>query len=155
MAWIRRTWSRVVAWAAGLLRANLTPKDVGWAVGVGMFIGVLPAYGLHLPMCVLAARQLKLNQVITYTAAQISNPVVAPFLVYAEIALGEWLRYGTVIPEHARQTRELGLDTLREAPDLFLSCLLGSLVLGAVLAPLTGAAAAFVFRWRQNRRAAA
>ncbi len=155
MAWIRTVWSRALAWAAGLLRANLTPKEVGWAVGVGVFIGVLPAYGLHLPMCVLAARQLRLNQVITYAAAQVSNPVVAPFLVYAEITLGEWLRYGTVIPEDAQQTGEFGLRMVQEAPDLFLSCLLGSIVLGLVAAPLIGGIAAFLFRWRQNRRAAA
>lgn len=155
MAWIRSTWSRVRAWLAGLLKASLTPKEVGWAVGVGVFIGILPAYGLHLPLCVLAARQLRLNQVITYTAAQVSNPVFAPFLVYAEIALGEWLRYGAIKEEDTHVAGHVGLQMLQEAPDLFVSCLVGSLVLGIVAAPLIGGAAALLFRWRQNRRNAA
>jgi uncharacterized protein (DUF2062 family) len=152
---LRALWTSFRTWLRSLLRAGLTPRDVGWAVAVGIFVGVLPVYGLHLPACVLLARQLKLNLVITYAAAQISNPVFAPFLVVGEIAVGELVRHGALRTVDEESAGRFDLSMVREAPDLFLSCLLGSLLFGLVLAPLLGALASAIFRWRLNRRAAA
>lgn len=150
MVWLRTAWESLRGWVAELLRANLTPREVGRAVGVGVFVGVLPIYGLHLPLCVLVARVLKLNQVITYAAAQVSNPVFAPFLVFAEIALGDWILFGTVADVEP-PPGEVGLALVRDAPELFLACGVGSLVLGAVAAPLLGFLVSALVRWRRGR----
>ena len=100
------------------------------AVAVGVFIGCLPVYGLHLLLCVLAGTLLRLNRLKTYLAANISNPFVAPWLVLAEVQAGAWMRRGAF--------HELSVDTLETtglrvfAGDL----LIGSVVVGGVLAGL-------------------
>ena len=96
------------------------------AVGLGFFIGCTPFYGLHLVMVFAAGWLLRLNRLKMYIAANISNPLLAPFLVLAQIQLGAWLRRGAF---HA-----LTLDTIRTTdPWTFgLDLLIGSLVLGIV-----------------------
>ena len=96
------------------------------AVGVGFFIGCTPLYGLHLVMVFAVGWLLRLNRLKMYIAANISNPLLAPFLVLVQIQLGAWLRRGTV---HA-----LTLDAIRTTdPWTFgLDLLIGSLVLGIV-----------------------
>jgi uncharacterized protein (DUF2062 family) len=140
---------RARAWFHELLRAHLTPTSIGVAVGLGIFIGCLPIYGIHLVVCVAAARSLRLNQAILYAAANISNPFFAPFLVTAEIAVGEWLRRGDTVGSAAPFTDGSFWSMAQQAPDLFLSCSLGSLVIGGVLGAILGVAALLAARqWR-------
>ena len=65
------------------------------AVALGVFIGCLPLYGLHLTICWLIGYVLGLNRLKMYFAANISNPFVAPWLVVVEVQVGAWLRRGT------------------------------------------------------------
>lgn len=130
------SWNeRFRAWAAKHLRAHLTPIEVAKAVGIGVYIGCLPIYGLHLPVCVFVARRYKLNQAIVYAAANISNPFFAPFLVTAEIAVGEWLRREPFDPSGAETVSHTMIwDLVQRAPSLLVSCLIGSQLVGVVLA---------------------
>ena len=104
------------------------------AVALGVFIGCLPLYGLHLTICWLIGYVLGLNRLKMYFAANISNPFVAPWLVVVEVQVGAWLRRGTfhqVNREYIASTSAwaFGIDVL-----------VGSLVVGAVLAVLAAAA---------------
>jgi uncharacterized protein (DUF2062 family) len=140
---------RARAWFHGLLRAHLTPSSIGVAVGLGIFIGCLPIYGIHLVVCMAAARSFRLNQAILYAAANISNPFCAPFLVAAEITVGQWLRYRDVVATAAPLSDGFFWSMAQQAPDLFISCTLGSVVIGASLGVLFGVAALFAARrWR-------
>ncbi len=141
--WLARTHRQVRETLLRLLREHASPARLAWAVAVGLFVGTLPLYGLHLPICLLLASALGLNRGLTYLAANISNPLLAPVLVAAGIAIGEWLRFG--------RWRGLDLDAGRDflghigllagrLPDLFLSCLLGSVVLGLGFAVVGGVA---------------
>ncbi|MFN7147133.1 MAG: DUF2062 domain-containing protein, partial [Myxococcota bacterium] len=47
-----------------LLRQHLTPGSIGLGVGVGVFLGCLPLYGVHIFLCVAVARWLRLNQAL-------------------------------------------------------------------------------------------
>ena len=97
------------------------------AVGVGVFIGCLPFYGLHLLLCWIAGWLLGLNRLKVYIAANISNPLFAPTLIFTELQIGAWLRQGSF---HA-----LTLETVRTT-DLAvfgLDILTGSVMLGALL----------------------
>ena len=141
---------RLRSWFRGVLRAHLSPREAGLAVAVGVFIGVLPVYGLHLPICVLVARRLGLNQAVVYGAANISNPFLAPFLVAGGLHLGALIHTGK-----APTTLELGEGALwtlvQEAPILYLECFLGSLVIGAGLGPLLGGIVAWSMLLWQGR----
>jgi len=97
------------------------------SVGTGMFVGCLPVYGFHLAIVLLLGRVLRLNRLLMYAAANISNPLAAPALILGEIQLGAWLRRAEV---HA-----LTLHAVRDtSPWTFGGDLvLGSLVVGAGL----------------------
>lgn len=103
------------------------------AVALGVFIGCLPLYGLHLTICWVVGYVLGLNRLKMYFAANISNPVIAPWLIVAEVQTGAWLRRGTF---HA-VTREYIVST--GVVVFGIDALVGSLVVGAVLAVIAAA----------------
>ncbi|MEN3337080.1 MAG: hypothetical protein V7647_756 [Acidobacteriota bacterium] len=104
------------------------------AIGLGVFIGASPFYGAHLLLCWAFGRLFGLNRLKVYLAANISNPVVAPWLIFGELQTGAWVRRGEV---HA-----LTLEALNgTSPWSFgLDVLLGSAVIGSVLAVAAGSA---------------
>lgn len=112
------------------------------SVALGLFIGCLPLYGFHLPLCLLVCVPFGLDAVLAYVAANISNPFVAPFLVVSEVEVGSWLLHGHGFgfdleaakhPNFARIAAEIAL---------------GSVVVGALLGLLGGVLAASVARRR-------
>ena len=104
------------------------------AIAVGLFIGCLPFYGIHLLLCWLVGRLLRLNRLKLYLAANVSNPILAPFLVFVELQAGAWLRTGSFLA--------LTLETARTiTPWQFGAHLMvGSLAVGGVLAAIGGVA---------------
>lgn len=149
IAFLRKLWARTHQWWLDLLKAHLTPLEVGWAVGVGILIGCLPVYGLHFAACALVCRWFGWNIGVMYAAANISNPFFAPALVAAELTLGDWIRYG-----NSTDTKpfELSLWVLvQEAPDRLLSITVGSVVIGGVLGAVFGFAAWGWMRWRKPK----
>src|SRR5215470_2656007 len=66
------------------------------AIALGVFIGCLPVYGFHLLLCWGTGAALGLNRFKMYLAANISNPLVAPWLIVAEVQTGAWLRRGSL-----------------------------------------------------------
>ena len=112
------------------------------AVGVGVFVGCLPLWGLHLAICFALGRLLGLNRVKMYVAANISNPMLAPLLVVASAQLGRLARRGDVYRAGWQELR--GIDPAAFGVDLVV----GSVLLGALL----GGAAALL-TWLLTRPA--
>ena len=99
-----------------------------------MYIGCTPFYGFHLLLSLAAGWLFRLNPVRVYVAANISNPVFAPFLYGAELQVGSWLRRGSwYLPAGLGDVHPWGV-----AQDV----LLGSVVVGGVLA-VAGSAATY------------
>lgn len=73
---------------------DLTPARLGFAVAVGLFIGSQPIFGLHLLLVLFVCLKLRLNAVLSYVAANISNPFFAPALLTAEVQVGGRVRTG-------------------------------------------------------------
>ena len=97
------------------------------AVGVGVFIGCLPFYGAHLALCWITGWLFGLNRLKVYIAANISNPLFAPTLIFAELQGGAWLRRGAFHPLTLQTARTTDLSVFG------LDILTGSLALGATL----------------------
>ena len=112
-----------------------------------MFIGCQPLYGLHLPLVVLVCLPFRLDAVVAYLAANISNPLVAPFLLLAEVEIGSLLLHGTSVVFDLAAARRAGVAGFVE------EAALGSIVLGAILGLLGGALAAFIARRAQRASA--
>jgi len=100
------------------------------AIGVGVFIGCSPFYGFHLILCIAVSSLLRLNRLKTYLAANISIPLVAPWLLLAELQTGALIRRGTL--------HQLSIAAIRTtgAVAIGMDVLIGSLVVGGALAAL-------------------
>jgi uncharacterized protein (DUF2062 family) len=109
----------------------MKPLRAGFSIGVGLFIGVQPLYGLHLPLCIAVCWPLRLDVVLAYAAANISNPFTAPLIVTAELQLGSLMTDGRWLGTLPRQLHAAALGHIA------LSAFLGAFVLGLVLS-LTG-----------------
>jgi SAM-dependent methyltransferase len=97
------------------------------AVALGVFIGCLPLYGLHLAICWIVGFVLGLNRLKMYFAANVSNPFVAPWLVFAEVQVGAWVRRGSFHPVTREYIASTGLTVFG------VDALVGSLFVGPVL----------------------
>ena len=131
-AWLRKLWRS--------LRGSPSPARAGLSVGIGLFIGCLPLYGLHLPLCLALCLPFGLDSVLAYLAANISNPLLAPLLIFIEVELGSWLLSGHWVAFNLETARRTG------AAGFALQVLLGGLVLGAALGLVGGVCAAAVAR---------
>src|SRR6185503_6632073 len=105
------------------------------AIGLGAFIGCLPIFGLHLAVCIALGWLLRLNRLKMYLAANISNPLVAPFLLFAELQVGSFLRRGVFHPISLEAVRTTDVRTF--GADLVIGSLVLGAVLGVLLATLT------------------
>jgi uncharacterized protein (DUF2062 family)/2-polyprenyl-3-methyl-5-hydroxy-6-metoxy-1,4-benzoquinol methylase len=107
-----------------------TPARQAFAVALGLFIGCTPFYGFHLALSLALGTLFRLNRLKVYVAANISNPLVAPFLYASEIQLGGWLRRGTwYLPSNWSS-----ISWWHLAGDV----LLGAVVIGGVLGTVAG-----------------
>src|SRR3954453_10511796 len=103
------------------------PAREATAIGVGVFIGSLPLYGFHLAICLAAGWLLRLNRLKLYMAANISNPLMAPMLILAELQTGALARRGELTPLTLEAVKQI--DPWTFGGDL----LLGSVIVGGVL----------------------
>ncbi len=111
---------------ATLLTEGLDPGQAGMAVGLGIFIGIVPIYGLQSLAAIGLAIVFRLNKPLTLAATFINNPILQPFLVIASVECGSLLRTGSLHPWHLA-----GFTTAALRNDL-VSWALGSVVLGVV-----------------------
>jgi uncharacterized protein (DUF2062 family) len=106
------------------------PWHLSLAVGLGLFFGILPVWGLQTVIALALAHRWRLNMAITLVACNISLPPMVPFLLYAETALGHWLFTGELL------TIALGEMTMVRAREFVGQWLVGSLVLAVVAAAM-------------------
>ncbi len=73
---------------------RLSPARGAAAVALGLFVGCQPIFGCHFPIIVVLCLWLRLDALITYVAANISNPFFAPALLTGEVEVGAFVRTG-------------------------------------------------------------
>lgn len=131
-----------------LLREHRAPGRVALAVLVGCVVGTTPLFGLHFPLCVLAALCLRLNKLIVYGAANLSIPPMVPVLGFLSVQIGERLRHGAFVSLHRA---EFSAEARALAERFFVSWLLGGVVLGAAIGAVTGGVTYLLLRRRGAR----
>lgn len=98
---IRTAWKR-------LRGGSLSPGRAAASVGVGLFVGFLPLYGIHSAIVLAICVPLRLDAAIAYLATHISNPLTAPFLFALEMQVGSLLLTGHGTEMTFAAARELG-----------------------------------------------
>lgn len=123
-----------------------SPREIGVAVGLGVFAGCTPAVGVHGWVAVGLATLFRKNRLWAWLGSRVSNFVLLPFIVWLEIDLAHRLRTGEgVVFDRAH--------VLEQAGALMLDWCVGALLVGTVLGVLLGFAAAAWMRARQRRLA--
>jgi len=77
------------AWAR-LRGGELTPWRAAGSVAVGLAIGVTPLWGAHIFLVLAVCVPLRLDAPLSYLAANVSIPPIAPFLTFAELEIGAY-----------------------------------------------------------------
>jgi uncharacterized protein (DUF2062 family) len=133
-----------------------SPGRQAAAVALGIFIGCTPLYGLHLGLCVLFARLLGVNRVKTYLAAHISTPLLMPFLLFFEVQTGRLVRGKPLLSLRPSQVQEHWRWDYRHLTfwhwKSWTDLVVGSVVLGLVLAAVLGFATYLLVRRGQRSR---
>ena len=119
------------------------------AVSIGLFVGAVPAYGFQLALCLAICVPLRLDAVVAYVAAHISNPFTVLLLLLLEVEVGSQLLYG----RHAAVSIE-ALEQMERADlaELGVPLLVGIVAVGVGMALVGGAATWAVLHLRQRRR---
>ena len=124
-----------------------SPKEIGWAIALGVFCGCSPAIGLRPLLALALATPLKLNRLFAFLGSHlVSNWLLIPWVLMLEIQVAHWLRTRELLPLTTR-------DVVHAGRALIVDWLLGSVVVGVAAAALLGLCAYALTRWRASRRA--
>ena len=113
---------------------ELSALRLAASVAVGLFVGVLPLYGLHFALCLVICLAWRLDLVTAYLAANISIPPIAPFLLVAEVEMGALVVTGKAATFTVEQARQLGVT------GYVGQAMVGAVTLGSGLALVGGLA---------------
>jgi uncharacterized protein (DUF2062 family) len=105
------------------------PARVAGAVGLGLFCGIAPFWGVQMLVAATVAHWLRLNKAIALLASNISNPPLTPFIIYGATIMGHWLFTGKLLTISPSQIRA-------HAGEFLWQWFIGSFVLAALAAAL-------------------
>ena len=148
LVFIALLWVRPLSFFQGLRKKSVreffmeyivNSKDsnavLAFSVALGLFIGVTPIWGWQIVTAFGLAHLFKLNKFVTVTASNISLPPMLPFIIFLSYMIGGWVLGVNVSNLH--YSSGLGLQWIKEN---LLQYLLGSLILGLMLALVLGPA---------------
>lgn len=104
------------------------PLRLALAVGLGLFFGIVPLWGIQMATVAVVAHRLRLNKAIALVASNVSIPPVAPFIIGFGLILGHWMVTGE------RLSFPPPLPNTSRAFDYLLQLVVGSVVLGVLVA---------------------
>lgn len=135
----------VILVAISLFRSGLSPKQMAKGVGLGVFIGCTPFFGLHTFIVTILALLFRLNVVVSWIGTQISIPPIAPLLIFSSLLIGHKLTGSQLM---------VGLDEIsfKLAYNEFGLYLLGSLVTGSILGSTFGGLVYLIFKCKQRQQ---
>jgi len=126
---------------------ELDRSEFAAALAAGVFIANLPLYPLQTAAALYLARRLHLNPLAVIAGSQLSTPPIGFVLIIGGIYVGHLLLHGTLPPMpdwhlHADFWRVIGRP-------LVIDWILGSVILGFVLAVVTFMLASQFYRGRE------
>jgi uncharacterized protein (TIGR03546 family) len=118
--------------AVRLLRMNNSPREIALGVAIGVFIGILPVYGLHTVLVIIAAIIIRsANKIAIFLGTSISLPPTIPPITWAGYEIGRHILNGEFEPLSWSVFKNI---TLEKAYTLYRPLFLGSVILGVFCA---------------------
>lgn len=75
-------------WKENIIKSQEPAHKKAAAIALGVFVGILPFWGLHTLLVFTLAAMLKLNKVVAFLFSNISIPPLIPFIIYASYQAG-------------------------------------------------------------------
>ncbi|MDD2679307.1 MAG: DUF2062 domain-containing protein [Candidatus Omnitrophica bacterium] len=118
-----------------LFKYNATPHGIALGVAIGVCIAVLPVYGLHTILMILAAILVRsTNKIAIFIGTNISLPPTLPFITWGGYELGRSILKNNNYPALSwSYFRHLNFHTLK---DFYYPLFVGSFFMGLILAVL-------------------
>jgi uncharacterized protein len=111
-----------------LIRQHNSPQEVALGAGIGAFISVLPVYGLHTVLVVLAAIIVRpANKIAMFLGTNLSLPPTIPFITWAGYEIGRFILNKNLPPLDWGFFKNL---TFHKIASFYKPLFLGSVVLG-------------------------
>lgn len=130
--------------ALSLLHSNTSRWRITFSVALGVFVGILPIFGFQMYLGMLLAVLFRLNFPLMFLAQQISIPPLIPIWTFISLQIGSFLTGEPLsISIH---------DALNEAQRVIPVWILGSIILGLLLAVLFGTLAFFIAKKKQTKK---
>jgi uncharacterized protein (DUF2062 family) len=129
-----------------LWKEHTTPREIGLAVAMGVFVGCTPAFGFHGWIALGLATLFRLNRIWSWAGSRISNFLIYPWIAIGEIELGHFLRFG----DHMRLTEK---EVMSQRGKLIVDWLIGSLPVGIGGAIFFGGVAYGLAHLRMRKKA--
>jgi hypothetical protein len=113
-----------------LIRQHSSPREIALGAAIGAFISVLPLYGLHSVLVILAALIVRpANKVAILLGTNLSLPPTVPFITWTAYEIGKFLLRSDLPSLDWGFFKNLSFHKIVSFyPTLFL----GSVVLGAI-----------------------
>ncbi|GEM_PF-370223 len=137
----KKNLKEIIAVMAKVLKEHHAPHEVALGVAIGAFIAVLPLYGLHTVLCVIAAVLVpRANKLAILLGTNISLPPTIATITWTSYDIGRLIlvhkRYPPLSWEYVRNFN------ISRFSEFYYPLFIGSLVLG-----LMCAAVFYVITW--------
>lgn len=143
----RRLWEKLKTLWKLALAERATPREVGWAVGIGAFAGCTPAVGFHGFVALFLATLFRKNRLLAWLGSRISNFVFLPFIVFAEVQVAHRLRTGDWVTLDFHHAAD-------QAAALLLDWCIGTFPVGGLIGLAMGLASWTLAERREAKRRA-
>ena len=134
-----------------MLKANHEPHEVALGVAIGVFIAVLPVYGFHTLLCVVAAILVrKANKLAILIGTNISLPPTIAIITWTAYDVGRFVMPGKNYPPISWDyIRHFHMARIHE---FYYPLFIGSLVLGVICALVFYGITFLVVRYFKKKR---
>jgi uncharacterized protein (DUF2062 family) len=134
-----------------LIRQHNSPQEIALGAGIGAFISVLPVYGLHTVLVILAAIIVRpANKIAIFLGTNLSLQPNLPFITWAGYEIGRFILKGKYPPLNWDFFKHL---TFEKIANFYWPLFLGSLILGALCASVVYGATFFIVQKVEKKKA--
>jgi len=120
--------------AVRLLRMHNSPREIALGVAIGVFIGILPVYGLHTVLVIIAAILVRsANKIAMFLGTSISLPPTIPPITWAGYEIGRHILNKGFEPLSWSVFKNI---TFQKICYYYQPLFLGSVILGVICAAI-------------------
>lgn len=134
-----------------LLRLNNTPHEIALGIAIGVFIAILPLYGLHTVLVIIAAVLIRpANKIAILIGTNVSLPPTVATITWTSYDIGRFILKSHNYPPLV--WADFKTITLQKIAKLYPPLFLGSVILGIACAVAFYFITYFIVKSLKNKR---